>query len=176
MPWLVLTLELDEAHTDAVSDALLEAGAISVSVEDADAGTAAEIAQYREPEPGRITWNHESEATPWRRNRISALVPAQSDARRVVADAMRGAGLDSVPAFTVARLEDDLGQVAGLAVETRGSAVPARAEVIEEDAARCVRRRRLSAPEDAASDFDPMADKIYRHPTFYRLPPEVDHM
>lgn len=33
-----------------------------------------------------------------------------------------------------------------------------------------------SAPEDAAIDFDPMADKIYRHPTFYRLPDEVNHM
>jgi ring-1,2-phenylacetyl-CoA epoxidase subunit PaaB len=33
-----------------------------------------------------------------------------------------------------------------------------------------------SRPEDQAIDFDPMADKIYRHPTFYRLPPEVDHL
>jgi ring-1,2-phenylacetyl-CoA epoxidase subunit PaaB len=33
-----------------------------------------------------------------------------------------------------------------------------------------------SAPEDKPIDFDPMADKIYRHPTFYKLPPEVDHM
>jgi ring-1,2-phenylacetyl-CoA epoxidase subunit PaaB len=33
-----------------------------------------------------------------------------------------------------------------------------------------------SRPEDQSTDFDPMADKIYRHPTFYRLPPEVDHL
>jgi ring-1,2-phenylacetyl-CoA epoxidase subunit PaaB len=33
-----------------------------------------------------------------------------------------------------------------------------------------------SAPEDRATDFDPMADKIYRHPTFYELPDEVRHM
>lgn len=33
-----------------------------------------------------------------------------------------------------------------------------------------------SLPQDKAIDFDPMADKIYRHPTFYQLPPEVDHM
>ncbi|MCL4747003.1 MAG: 1,2-phenylacetyl-CoA epoxidase subunit B [Burkholderiaceae bacterium] len=33
-----------------------------------------------------------------------------------------------------------------------------------------------SAPEDKEIDFDPMADKIYRHPTFYELPPEVEHM
>jgi ring-1,2-phenylacetyl-CoA epoxidase subunit PaaB len=24
--------------------------------------------------------------------------------------------------------------------------------------------------------FDPAEDKIYRHPTFYKLPDEVDHM
>jgi ring-1,2-phenylacetyl-CoA epoxidase subunit PaaB len=24
--------------------------------------------------------------------------------------------------------------------------------------------------------FDPMEDKVYRHPTFYQLPKSVDHM
>jgi ring-1,2-phenylacetyl-CoA epoxidase subunit PaaB len=24
--------------------------------------------------------------------------------------------------------------------------------------------------------FDPMEDKVYRHPTFYELPKSVDHM
>jgi ring-1,2-phenylacetyl-CoA epoxidase subunit PaaB len=24
--------------------------------------------------------------------------------------------------------------------------------------------------------FDPMADKVYRHPTFYELPESVNHM
>lgn len=33
-----------------------------------------------------------------------------------------------------------------------------------------------SQPEDQAPFFDPMADKIYRHPTFYQLPDAVDHM
>lgn len=33
-----------------------------------------------------------------------------------------------------------------------------------------------SAPEDKEPFFDPMADKIYRHPTFYQLPDEVGHM
>jgi ring-1,2-phenylacetyl-CoA epoxidase subunit PaaB len=33
-----------------------------------------------------------------------------------------------------------------------------------------------SDPTDKAALFDPMADKIYRHPTFYELPDEVDHM
>jgi ring-1,2-phenylacetyl-CoA epoxidase subunit PaaB len=31
-------------------------------------------------------------------------------------------------------------------------------------------------PEEAESLYEPAADKIYRHPTFYDLPEEVKHM
>ncbi len=33
-----------------------------------------------------------------------------------------------------------------------------------------------SQPDEAASFYEPAADKIYRHPTFYDLPDEVKHM
>ena len=33
-----------------------------------------------------------------------------------------------------------------------------------------------SDPGDKAMYFDPAEDKVYRHPTFYKLPKEVDHM
>ena len=33
-----------------------------------------------------------------------------------------------------------------------------------------------SAPDDKAELFDPNADKIYRHPTFYAIPDDVGHM
>ena len=33
-----------------------------------------------------------------------------------------------------------------------------------------------SDPGDAESLYEPAADKIYRHPTFYELPEEVKHM
>lgn len=33
-----------------------------------------------------------------------------------------------------------------------------------------------SSPEEKDSFFDPAGDKVYRHPTFYVLPPEVDHL
>ena len=33
-----------------------------------------------------------------------------------------------------------------------------------------------SNPEDAQEFYDPAIDKIYRHPTFYQLPEEVNHM
>ena len=33
-----------------------------------------------------------------------------------------------------------------------------------------------SDPRDKDMYFDPMEDKVYRHPTFYALPKSVDHM
>jgi ring-1,2-phenylacetyl-CoA epoxidase subunit PaaB len=33
-----------------------------------------------------------------------------------------------------------------------------------------------SNPDDKGELFDPAADKIYRHPTFYDIPEEVGHM
>lgn len=33
-----------------------------------------------------------------------------------------------------------------------------------------------SDPGDKGSLFDPMEDKVYRHPTFYELPDAVNHM
>jgi len=33
-----------------------------------------------------------------------------------------------------------------------------------------------SNPDDAESFYEPSEDKIYRHPTFYQLPDEVNHM
>lgn len=33
-----------------------------------------------------------------------------------------------------------------------------------------------SNPDDAESFYEPSQDKVYRHPTFYELPDEVNHM
>ena len=33
-----------------------------------------------------------------------------------------------------------------------------------------------SEPDSKDSFFDPAADKVYRHPTFYQLPEKVGHM
>lgn len=33
-----------------------------------------------------------------------------------------------------------------------------------------------SNPDDAGSFYDPATDKVYRHPTFYQLPDEINHM
>lgn len=33
-----------------------------------------------------------------------------------------------------------------------------------------------SSPDEKEPFFDPAADKVYRHPTFYELPDEVSHL
>lgn len=64
-----VTLLADEAHAEALADALLEAGALSVSVEDADADSDAEQPLYGEPglEPTRLAWQ---------RSRLTLLIDA----------------------------------------------------------------------------------------------------
>ena len=42
MSWTEIVIELPRTQAEQVSDALIEAGALSVSVEDADVGTEAE--------------------------------------------------------------------------------------------------------------------------------------
>jgi ring-1,2-phenylacetyl-CoA epoxidase subunit PaaB len=33
-----------------------------------------------------------------------------------------------------------------------------------------------SSPDEKEIFFDPANDKVYRHPTFYEIPPEIGHM
>ena len=33
-----------------------------------------------------------------------------------------------------------------------------------------------SSPDEKDEFFDPAADKVYRHPTFYEIPAEVEHL
>jgi len=99
MPWQSLTLDVDAAEAEALSDALLDEGAISVCVEDADAGTEAEVPRYAEP-----SWE---EPPAWRRNRLSVLLAQATDARPMVERAARAAGLAALPEFSVSDVPDD---------------------------------------------------------------------
>ena len=92
MTWLSIAIETDCQHAEALADALLEAGALSASIEDADAGTAAETPQFGEP--GSVT-------TPgWDRSRVIALLEAGADASALVAACAPLAGLVDIPSFT----------------------------------------------------------------------------
>jgi len=97
MPWLSVSFEVAAADVEAVSDALVEAGAASVDVTDAAAGSPAERPVFGEPG---------AEASPtWQRNRVSALVADGTDAAALVAGACAQAGI-TPPPHRVGRVAD----------------------------------------------------------------------
>ena len=92
MSWLSVTIETDCHHAEALADALLDAGALSASIEDADTGTAAETPQFGEP--GSVT-------TPgWERSKVIALLEADADVAELVAACAPLAGLADLPMYT----------------------------------------------------------------------------
>ena len=92
MSWLSLSIETDCLHAEALADALMDNGALSVSIEDADAGTPRETPQFGEP--GSIT-------TPgWERSRVVVLLESDTDIQTLIAACAIIAGLDAVPSFT----------------------------------------------------------------------------
>src|SRR4051812_34776354 len=95
MSWTEIVIEVARTHAEALSDALMDAGALSVSVEDADFGTDAEQPLFGEPgmEPKEAAWEH---------SRVVALTPVESDQAAMVAEAATTVGLDpSDVAFTL---------------------------------------------------------------------------
>lgn len=87
--WLSVAIEADAAHAETLSEVLLAAGAISVSVEDALAGTEFETPQFGEPG---------SPATPlWENSRVVALFEPAADLEERIAAAVRGAGIENLP-------------------------------------------------------------------------------
>ncbi len=98
MAWLSVAFLTDAAHAEPMCDALLEAGALSASIEDADAGTPDEQPQFGEP--GSIT-------TPgWAHSRVVALFDAAADVSAALAAAAAAIGLPAAPAFSVETVEE----------------------------------------------------------------------
>ncbi len=59
MPWLTLSIQADASYAEALSEALLETGALAVDMLDADADTPDEQAIFGEPgEPTSAVWQH----------------------------------------------------------------------------------------------------------------------
>src|SRR5690349_3156432 len=91
MAWLSVAIDVKENEAEALADALLEHGALSVDVSDALAGTAQEQAIFDEPgEPYRSHWS---------RNRVIALFPTEIDHVGLVRAACEEAGLKEAPAI-----------------------------------------------------------------------------
>jgi ribosomal protein L11 methyltransferase len=98
MPWLTVRFEAEEQWAEALADALLAQGALTVTVTDADAGSNREQAWFDEPAapPSR----------PWRRNRLEILFQASADVAAELAAAARACGLPEPPGYAVEPLEE----------------------------------------------------------------------
>ena len=91
MPWISLRIETDCQHADRLADAFIEHGALSASIEDADAGTPAEQPQFGEP--GSTT-------TPgWARSRVIVLLDETADPDILLAVCAPLAGLERTPPY-----------------------------------------------------------------------------
>jgi len=99
MSWTEVIIEIARDHAEALSDALMEAGALSVSVEDADEGTDQEKPLFGEPgmEPTEAAWDH---------SRVVALTDVDADQAAIIAEAAAAIGLADVPAFTTRDVAD----------------------------------------------------------------------
>ncbi|AKU23889.1 50S ribosomal protein L11 methyltransferase [Massilia sp. NR 4-1] len=100
MSWTEIVIEVARDHAEALSDALMEAGALSVSVEDADEGTDAEKPLFGEPgmEPEEAAWDH---------SRVVALTDVDADQAAIVAEAAAAVGLAAVPKFALRPVADE---------------------------------------------------------------------
>jgi len=98
MALLAIKLQANAEAADAVADALIEAGALSVSCDDADAGTLAEASQFAEPglDPPR----------PWRQNILTALVAEDASPETIVSAAAHSCGIRT-PRFSVSLVDDE---------------------------------------------------------------------
>ncbi len=98
MSWQSVSFLTDEAHAEPLCDALLEAGALSASIEDADAGTPDEKPQFGEP--GSVN-------TPgWAHSRVVMLLEPDVDVGALLAAAAEASGLPAIPEWTVEPVEE----------------------------------------------------------------------
>jgi ribosomal protein L11 methyltransferase len=98
MSWISVTIDTDGRYAEPLADALLDALACSVVIEDADAGTPDEAPQFGEP--GSVG------APGWARSRVIALFEAGVDAAAVLENCAVAAGLSGVPAWTLETVEE----------------------------------------------------------------------
>lgn len=93
MPWQSVRLLVDSKQAELLSDALVEAGALSVSLEDADAGTVDETPLFGEPDfPTAELWPHSI---------ARVLLDEHADAAKMLATAAKQAGIPVPTEYTI---------------------------------------------------------------------------
>jgi ribosomal protein L11 methyltransferase len=97
--WINVLIRTRAEHAEALSESLLGRGALSVSVEDADAGTDAETPQFGEPG---------SPDTPlWANSIVIALFEPAPDLIGIVAAAALEIGLDDLPEIKLEEVAEE---------------------------------------------------------------------
>jgi len=92
MSWLALSLELDAGRAEQLADALLEAGALSVEITDAQAGTPQERPVFGEPG---------ADPDAWQVNCVTALFDADADVEAAARNALAAVRVAAVPQWRV---------------------------------------------------------------------------
>ncbi|HUP96980.1 MAG TPA: 50S ribosomal protein L11 methyltransferase [Usitatibacter sp.] len=97
MAWRRLALVVEGRHAEALAEALEKEGALATEITDADEGTEREQAIFGEPG---------SEAKPWARARVSALLALEVDSEAVLERALRATAAPPLEPAQIDRIED----------------------------------------------------------------------
>jgi ribosomal protein L11 methyltransferase len=96
--WQCLIIDSDAEHAEELSEVLLQLGALSVDLLDADAGTPDEMALFGEPgEPTPSVWQH---------SRVSALFDESANVNEILELAASRVRLPQPPRHRIESLED----------------------------------------------------------------------
>jgi ribosomal protein L11 methyltransferase len=96
--WLTLSVRAEADYAEALSEALLARGALSVDMLDADADTPDEQAIFGEPgEPTSAVWQH---------NLVNALFESDADVAGILQSSCTELGIATLPEHHIASLEE----------------------------------------------------------------------
>lgn len=99
MAWLLLKIQANEHNADAISDALMDLGALSCSIEDANAETQAEQALFGEPgdPPPGI----------WQQNIVTAMFDESANLAEIIQQLSAATAIDNFQYHTETIAEQD---------------------------------------------------------------------
>ncbi len=107
MTWTEVRIETDSAHAELLSDALMEAGAVSASIEDANGGAFAENDASADAGARELVVDEPGYATPlWSDCAVLALFDEASAVAAAVKQAAKAARLDTDIQYSVKNIAD----------------------------------------------------------------------
>ncbi len=99
MSWLTLSVQASADYAEALSESLLEHGALSVDMLDADADTPDEQAIFGEPgEPTSSVWQH---------NLVNALFESDADVAGILQSCCKELGITPLPEHRIEELQEN---------------------------------------------------------------------